>query len=229
MRCCLLPLCLLGAAFPAASQPPPPPPEKEDIYRQLEAIRTAVRTDEWNEAWRRSILLNATLARLTNMRVSPELELAHVEMMAAKDAISRAPMLARMTKAAYAAGRYDKAERYARESLEAATHGVFWWTGDAIHQGNIVLGRLALRRNDVESAKQYLLKSAATPGSPTLSTLGPNMGLAKELLERKESGTVLEYLDLCRSFWTGGGTKLAEWTALLKAGLRPAFGPNADY
>jgi len=222
----LLPLCLFAAAFPAASQPPPPTPEKQDIYRQLDAIRNAVRADEWNEAWRRSILLNASLARLTNMRVSPDLELAHVEMLAGKDAISRGPMLARMTKAAYAAGSFEKAERYAKEALEASTHGVFWWTGDAIHQGNIVLGRLALRRGEVEAAKQYLLQAGKTPGSSTLSTQGPNMALAKELLDRKEFDVVLQYLDLCGSFWTAGGNKLAEWVALTKAGLRPDFGPN---
>jgi hypothetical protein len=226
---CLLPLYLIAAAFTAAPQTQPQSPEKQELYRQLDAIRTAIRADDWNEAWRRSIVLDASLAHLTNTRVSPELELAHVEMMAGKDAISRAPLLARMTKAAYAAGNLEKADRYAHEALEAATHGVFWWTGDAIHQGNIVLGRLALRGGDVESAKRYLLLAAKTSGSSTLSTLGPNMGLAKELLDRGESETVLQYIEECGSFWTGSRGKLAEWTALIRAGIKPDFGANVGY
>ena len=225
----LLPLCLIAAAVPAGPQTPVQSPEKQELYRQMDAIRAAIRSDEWNEAWRRSIMLNASLASLTNTRVSPDLELAHVEMMAGKDAISRAPLLARMTKAAYAAGNLEKAERYAHETLEAATHGVFWWTGDAIHQGNIVLGRLSLRHGDVETAKRYLLLAARTPGSSTLSTLGPNMGLAKELLDKGESAAVLQYLEECGIFWTGSRGKLAEWMALIRAGLKPDFGLNVGY
>jgi hypothetical protein len=225
----LIPLCLIAAAVPAAPQTPPQSPEKQELYRQLDAIRAAIRSDDWNEAWRRSIVLNASLSSLTNTRVSPDLELAHVEMMAGKDAISRAPLLARMTKAAYGAGNLEKAERYANEALEASTHGVFWWTGDAIFQGNIVLGRLALRRGDVEAAKRYLLLASKTPGSSTLSTLGPNMGFAKELLDKGESATVLQCLEDCGSFWAGGSGKLAEWTALIRAGLKPDFGANLTY
>lgn len=227
---CLLPLCLFVAALSAVAQPAAPPaaisPEKQDLNRQLDAIRNAIKSDDWNEAWRRSILLNASLARLTNTRASPDLELAHLEMMAAKDAISRAPLLARMTKAAYAAGSLEKAGRYATEALDASTHGSFWWTGDAIHQGNIVLGRLALRSGDVETAKRDLLEAGKTPGSLTLSSQGPNMGLARDLLERGESAIVLQYLDECRAFWIGGKNKLAEWSALVNAGLKPDFGSN---
>jgi hypothetical protein len=225
----LLPLCVIAAAVSAGPQTPPQSPEKQELYRQMDAIRAAIRSDDWNEAWRRSIVLNASLALLTNTRVSPDLELAHVELMAGKDAISRAPLLARMTKAAYAAGNLEKAERYANEALEAATHGTFWWTGDAIFQGNIVLGRLALRRGDVEAAKRYLLLASKTPGSSTLSTLGPNMGLAKELLDKGEAAAVLQYLADCGSFWIGGRNKLAEWTALIRAGLKPDFGANLGY
>ena len=44
-----------------------------------------------------------------------------------------------MAKAAYAAGDFPRAMSYAGEALDAAKHGVFWWTGDAVHQGNIIL------------------------------------------------------------------------------------------
>jgi len=225
----LLSLSLLAAGVCAAPQSSSRLSEKQDLYKQLDEIRAAIRTDEWNEAWRRSALLNATLVRLTNTHASPELELAHAEMMAGKDAISRGPMLARMTRAAYDAGNMVKAERYANEALEAARHGVFWWTGDAIHQGNIVLGRLAFGRGDVEAAKKYLLLAGKTPGSAQLASAGPNMSLAKDLLDRGETQTVLEYLDECSGFWTGNRGKLAEWTALVRAGLKPDFGHNVSY
>jgi hypothetical protein len=150
-------------------------------------------------------------------------------MLAGKDDITRNPLLPRMAKAAYAASDWARAERYANQALEAAKSGVFWWTGDAIHQGNIVLGRLALRRQDVEAARRFLLAAGKTPGSGTLSSLGPNMALARDLLERGDSATVVLYLEECGQFWAGNRGKLAEWIALVKAGLKPDFGRNLDY
>ena len=150
-------------------------------------------------------------------------------MLGGKDSMTRNPLLPRMTKAAFAAGDWVRARRYAEEALEAARHGVFWWTGDAIHQGNIVLGRLALRESNLEAAKRYLLAAGKTPGSSALASLGPNMALAKELLDRGESAAVVEYLEECRTFWDGNRGKLAEWLALVRAGLHPDFGANLGY
>jgi len=92
----------------------------------LDEIRSRIRSDDWSDAWRQSVRLHNTLSRYTGARASPQLELAHLEMTAGKDAISRSPQLARMAKTALAAGDRAKAERYANEALEASTHGVFW-------------------------------------------------------------------------------------------------------
>ncbi len=221
-------LCIAVAALSAAPQTGSSPADKQDLYRELDLIRTAIRGNDWDEALRRSILLRGSLARYASNRISPDLELSHLELMAGKDAISRTPLLARMAKTAYAAGDLAKAERYAMEALEAAKHGVFPWTGDAIHQGSIVLGRLALRRGDMESARKYLLDAGKTPGSATLAVSGPNMTLARELLDRDEFTTVARYLEECAAFWTQNRGKLPEWTALVKAGLKPDFGANLD-
>ncbi|HEY1341763.1 MAG TPA: hypothetical protein VGF59_29830 [Bryobacteraceae bacterium] len=208
-----------------------PSPDKQQLYGILDQIRANIRADDWREAWRQESRLDSGL--LVQLRrtdaPSPGRELHHLEILAGRDTTTRGPQLARMARAAYAAVEWDKAERYAREALDAATHGVFWWTGDAIHQGNIVLGRLALTKGDVDAAKRYLLAAGKTPGSSDLDSTGPSMALAGELLRAGESGAVVQYLDECRTFWRGDRGKLDEWIVLIRAGLKPDFGPNLYY
>ncbi|MCU1236717.1 MAG: hypothetical protein JWP63_4684 [Candidatus Solibacter sp.] len=219
---------LLWAAVALGSAQPQP--DQKELNAMLDEIRAAVRTGDWPEASRVAIRLNGALLMLRSRTMAtPSLELSHLEMLGGKDPMTRNPLLARMTKAAFAASDWVRAKRYADEALEAAKHGVFWWTGDAIHQGNLTLGRLALRDSDVEGAKRYLLAAGKTPGSGSLASLGPGMGLAKELLDRGETATVIEYLEECRNFWDGNRGKLPEWLALVKAGLRPDFGANLGY
>jgi hypothetical protein len=50
------------------------------------------------------------------------------------------------------------------------------------------LGLIAVHKNDIETARRELLESGKTPGSPTLNSFGPNMILAKELLEKGARG-----------------------------------------
>ena len=220
-----LALFILAASLRAQ----PGQPTKDDLNRMMDEMRAAIRREDWSEASRLSIRLNAALLMRTRTQATPILELQHLETLAGRDPIARNPFLPRLAKAAFAAGDYVRAAGYADEALEAARHGVFWWTGDAIHQGNIVLGRLALRRSDVEEAKRALIAAGKTPGSSTLAGVGPNMQLAKDLLDRGESATVIEYLQECGAFWEGNRGKLAEWIALVKAGLKPDFGPNLGY
>ena len=219
-------VCGLAIALRAQA----PQADKQEYLRLLDELRAAIRADDWAEASRISIRLNAELLdKRTRSQATPELELQHLEMLAGRDASTRNPLLARLAKAAFATGDIQRAQGLANEALEAAHHGVFWWTGDAIHQGNIVLGRIALARSDIEGAKRYLLAAGRTPGSSSLDSLGPNMRLAKDLLERGEKDCVLEYLEECGRFWTGNRGKLPEWIALIKAGLKPDFGRNLDY
>jgi hypothetical protein len=223
MRSLLL-LALCGAAL-AAQQT-----DKQELNRMLDELRAAIRADDWIEASRISIRINAELlAKRSRLMTSPSLELQHLQQLGGTNPITRNPLLPRMAKAAFAASEWDRANGYAKEALEAATHGVFPWTGDAIHQGNIVLGRLALRHSDVDGAKRYLLAAGKTPGSSGLASLGPNMALARDLLDRGEQDTVVSYLEECGHFWDGNRGKLAEWIALVKAGLKPDFGRNLDY
>ena len=73
--------------------------------------------------------------------------------------------------------------------------------GNTIHKSNIILGRVVLRENNLEKAKEYLIKSVAGITSPQLSSFGPSYILAKELLELGEKDIVLQYLDLVANIW----------------------------
>lgn len=101
--------------------------------------------------------------------------------------------------------------------------------GSAIHKGNLILGRVALREEDVASAKRYLIRAAETPGSPELNSFGPNMTLAKELLEGGEKEAVLEYLEKCANFWEMDFGKLKYWAETIQSGRIPEFGTQLLY
>ena len=112
--------------------------------------------------------------------------------------------------------------KYRKESSQ-------WASGDAVHDGHMVLGRLALDEGRMEEAKQHLLAAGHSEGSPLLGSFGPGMCLAKGLLENGEQGTVLKYLELCRKFWGIGGDRLDEWTKAIEEGRIPDFGENLLY
>ena len=139
-------------------------------------------------------------------------------------------VLTGVVKAAFESGDIKKAKGYATDLLDSANQDqATAQPGQAISDGHLILGRLALIDGDVALAKQHLLEAGKTPGSPILSAFGPNMTLAKELLDRGETQTVLEYFNLCGKFWSGGQDKLIQWKLLVKAKITPDFGPNLVY
>ena len=108
-------------------------------------------------------------------------------------------MLDEVTKAAVRAGAFDKTAEYGNELLsEAAKNGDDVNYGNAIHDGNLALGRVALREGDVTKAGKPLLEAGRTPGSTQLNSFGPDMTQAQELLEKGEREVVLQYFALCR-------------------------------
>jgi len=62
-----------------------------------------------------------------------------------------------------------------------------------------------------------------------MNSFGPNMHLAKALLEKGERDVVLEYFKRCSTFWKMGEKQLAVWTASVKNGEMPEFGGNLRY
>ena len=136
-------------------------------------------------------------------------------------------MLDEVTKAAVRAGAFDKAAEYAQELLsEVAKNADDPNYGNAIHDGNIVLGRLALRHGDVKKAARLLLEAGRTPGSTQLNSFGPDMTLAQELLEKGEREVVLQYFALCHRFWGTGAQQLEAWSTTVREGGIPKFGAN---
>lgn len=126
--------------------------------------------------------------------------------------------------AAFIAKRYALAKSYANALLAAFDQGWNAGDGDLVHQGHTILGRLALAHGDVRQAKEHLLGSGRTPGSPVLGSFGPRMSLALELLDKGEFEVVGAYLDLCSEFWDDD--RLDAWRATVAAGETPDFGGN---
>ena len=130
-------------------------------------------------------------------------------------------------KEAFEAGETAKAAQYASELLESAPRNKGNWAyGNAIFTGNSVLGRIALQRGDVSAAKQYLLATGETPGSPQLDTFGPDMTLAQELLDKGEREAVINFLQSCGKFWMMGKEELQSWISTIRAGGKPDFSRN---
>jgi len=135
-----------------------------------------------------------------------------------------------LAKTAFEAGDLELATRYSRELLDAAErHREDWNYGNAIHDGHLVLGRVALRGGNLDEAKQQLLESGKTPGSPPLNSFGPNLMLAKELIDAGERDSVLAYLEAIGEFWKLGLERLDQWKVAIRSGGNPDFGANLVY
>jgi hypothetical protein len=131
---------------------------------------------------------------------------------------------------AFDAGDMTKARTYAEQLLtEVGSDRSQWNYGDAVHKGNLILGRIAVREGRLAEAVTFLRASGDTPGSGVLNSFGPNMSLAKDLLERGEVEAVLNYFESCRLFWKMGGARLDAWSKDVQAGNIPNFGANLRY
>ena len=135
-------------------------------------------------------------------------------------------------KTAFEDSKIEYAEEYARELLLLSEQYADDWNyGNAIHDGNMVLGRVALANDQVDQAKEYLLLAGRTPGSPQLNSFGPNLNLANDLLLVGETEIVVEYLELCKEFWNGNPVlaDLESWIVLIRGGIIPKFGANLSF
>ena len=127
-------------------------------------------------------------------------------------------------------GKTEDARKYAQELLALLPKFQGDWNyGNAIQDANLVLGRSAVTEGRIPEAKQHLLEAGKSPGSPQMDSFGPNMSLAKDLLEKGERDVVLEYFELCRKFWQMGKGQLDQWGQEVKSGKNPVFGSNLVY
>lgn len=131
---------------------------------------------------------------------------------------------------AYSEERYHDVKQLCFEYLYLAQ--IFrddWNYGNAIEAANRYLGLLALQSGDFDSAIAYLILSSKTPGSPQLESFGPNVSLAKALLEKQYTEPVLKYLDEIKRFWELEDGRIEEWKDQIQRGQIPDFGPNLRY
>ena len=135
-----------------------------------------------------------------------------------------------VAKESFVVGKIEDARKYARELLALLPRFPGDWNyGNAVQDGNLVLGRIAVHEGRIDDAKQRLIKAGNSPGSPQMDSFGPNMSLAKDLLEKGEQDVVLQYFELCSNFWQMDYGKLNQWTRDVKAGDIPEFGANLVY
>jgi beta-lactamase regulating signal transducer with metallopeptidase domain len=201
----------------------------EDLLTKAQALEP--QNPVWSERLGQQYKLHAMVRPGTDLaaKALAQFERAQTQ---TTPAIPGSPRLVDLAKMAFDAGDMEKARTYANELLGP---GLNWSgggnAGDAFFHGNIVLGRIALREGKMDEAKKRLLEAGKTKGSPVLGSFGPNMTLAKELLEKGETNTVLEYFKECEVFWkmSPGEGKLGAWTEAVKNGKTPDFGSNLVY
>ncbi len=142
-------------------------------------------------------------------------------------------MLDDLAELAFNAGNLEEASEAALKSLSLAfTFGKDWNDGNAIHNANSILGRIALKKGDIAAAKKYLALAGETTGSPQLNSFGPEMKLAEELFAVGETESVVAYLEACKKFWSSGCERgsLERGIAQIRSGEIPNFADKfADY
>jgi hypothetical protein len=207
-------------SLPTALYPNPDPEFSETVRASVRRFKESISQGN------RPAALEALLSTGIITAPSPQGELERLEMEAARaSGTRRLLLLPKMAKLALWMGDADKAERYASEILRLTMRPRSGRLDceEAIHDGNMVLGLLALRRGDKEGAKEHLLASVHTDGSLEMAMIGPNLTLANELLRAGEREVVLEYLEMCRTFWSGGRKVLERWISQIRRGEDPAF------
>lgn len=149
--------------------------------------------------------------------------LASLEQAAAltTDPEEKSSQLTELAEMAFEAGELEKARGYCTKLLANIDGPNRWDRGNRIHTGNAVLGRIALVEGEVEKAKEHLISAGKCGGSPQLDSFGPDMTLANELLQRGETDAVVEYLELCGTFWDKAATD--KWVAAIKRGEKPVL------
>lgn len=95
-------------------------------------------------------------------------------------------LLSFVAETALAAGNLIAAANYSEELLKLSEkYPSDWNYGNAIHDGHIILGKIALAEGNIERAKDHLIRAGNTPGSPQLNTIGPDLSLIQALLEKR--------------------------------------------
>ncbi len=193
-----------------------------DKERAAELLKRGMQLEPTQPRWKENLAHLLTLSEsVAGERAGDALELRESALVDTEED-GRSYALQGLAETALQAGQDAKARAYAEELLALSERPQGEWNrGNAVHEGNRILGHLALRSGDVEGAKEFLLKAGATSGSPVLNSFGPELTLAKDLLAKGERETVIQYLEMCRRFWKKTDDQLGEWIAEIRAGGTP--------
>lgn len=127
-----------------------------------------------------------------------------------------------LAEVAFEAGEWSIARNAAKKCISlVGRFGNNWNDGNATHDGNCILGRLALRIGRLDKAAYYLEEASKTNGSPQLNSFGPRMQFAEEMLRAGQRGAVVRYLEACKRFWEGRTKKLSDCIAQIEQGKSP--------
>ncbi len=119
----------------------------------------------------------------------------------------------------------DLAAAKARELLElaqrvpGAPH-----SGYAVFEGNIMLGKVALRKGHKREAARYLLAAADAPASDELRHSTILMNLPRTLIDWGERDAAVQFLDRIASK-TLGAKEFQDWAAQIRKGENPDMRP----
>jgi hypothetical protein len=138
--------------------------------------------------------------------------------------------LSDLVKQAVRESKFDDAKAIATEMLGAAAKAPDnQLSGRATFDANLALGSVAFRQGDKVAAGRYMLAAAEAKGTPSLGSFGPNMTLARDLLNAGEKDTVLEFFRLMAISWPRESVQFGKWADQVRAGEKPEFGVYLFY
>ncbi|MDR3700114.1 MAG: tetratricopeptide repeat protein [Candidatus Sulfopaludibacter sp.] len=196
--------------------------EIENLIPHL--YQRAMALDPNSPRWKSGMVTAYVSMAATQPTPAARISILEIGLSLAETGASRGSVLVELSQAYFNEGDFAKASGAASELLnQAGDNKSDWNYGNAIHIGNIVLGRIALKHGDTAEAANRLLAAGRTPGSPQLNSFGPNWTLAQDLLAAGDRVSVLSFLDSCRTFWTSGRTRLDSLSATIRSGGTPNF------
>lgn len=202
---------------------------RKDRERVSELLVRARKLEPENPEWARRLagVLQYRAFFVDNKQSHVTAYAAWMDVYELVDADQQLQLYPQLAKTALNAGHFEEAESWATKALASVEQlEPQGRHGEAINVAHNVLGRLALDAGKLDEAKKHLLESAVTPGSPTLSMVGPNLKLAELLSQQGHHEVVAEYLQACKGFWRRGTERIDKWVAMLEEGDTPYFGEN---
>lgn len=133
--------------------------------------------------------------------------------------------LSRLPRSSFNSGEFDKSEKFATEFIELTKEfpNEKRHTGFGLHTAYNVLGQLALKAGDLDTAKARLMQAASVPFADRLEEEGPDLYLAAELTKLNETKVVCEFLKNCKRLWgrSSDASLLKIWQAEVAEGKVP--------